>query len=182
LRRCANAKEVEKSNGRLKATDVRWNVACSELTTAPKLGETITDADGIGWVVLQFDDKATLGDRYRLWARNLRLTYSLDVQVDVFRMTYAKGDGGAQVGKERLLHANKYARCQPTGRAPDTQHETISVRQQFDILFEETLDIRPGDRIKDLDNTVYKVTSVQGQESIGTPFVVATEVTAWPRP
>ena len=80
LKRELADKEVEKSNGRYKAGDVRWHLPQAEVTTKPNLGATITDGNGDAWTVLEVTD-STLRSRWGCVSRRLEIAGGLDSTV-----------------------------------------------------------------------------------------------------
>lgn len=68
LRRMATERDVERSGGEVKLSDLAWTIPVSQLSTEPAAEDTITDAAGVVWVVV-WHEYATLRSRWRVLTR-----------------------------------------------------------------------------------------------------------------
>jgi len=179
LQRALTTREIEASDGKYRAGDVRWHLPEAETTTAPSLGDVIVDASSNRWTILD-KQHATLENRWRLICRDVGISYGLDDTVDILRNVYTKGTSGADEPTAKVYRAGVRARIQPVDTEIDVEHAARRRVQTFAIFLGEDLDIKPKYQVRH-EGTIYKVTRYEGAERIGQLSTITAEETPWPR-
>jgi len=157
LRRVVRTREAEQSEGRYTAGDVAWHLPASELSTAPRPGDVIVEADGQRWTVLDVDE-TTLDSRWRCVARNLAVVHGLDEYVDIEKATYAKGDGGADQPTWHTWKTGLRAKIQAARVEVKEEHERRVTVAGFTVFLVDDVTVDHTHRIKGPDGTLYRVT------------------------
>ena len=127
LQRAVTTNEVQASDGKYLASDVRWHLPVAEVSSRPALGTRIVDAGGTYWIILDVQE-ATLSRRWRCICRNPAIAYGLDDTITIELASYSKGDGGAAEKSWKVWKAGVRARIQPAG--PEAQHGQRNRRER----------------------------------------------------
>lgn len=175
LQRAVTTSEIEASNGQYTQGDVRWHMPAAEVTTTPKIGDSIVDAGGTWWGVLTVQE-ATLSARWRCVSRNVIVQYGLDDTVTIEVAAFSKGDGGAA---ERSWSTYRTARARIQKITADAEDREGARRTatQYDIFVVTDVTLDHTHRIKGVDGTLYQVTGNTGVDDIGALQVV--QATEW---
>ncbi len=179
LQRNITNREIAQSDGKYLAGDVRWHLPDALVGADPRAGDTIVDAVGSRYTILQpWHD--TLENRWKCVSRNARVVYRLEDPIRIEHATYAKEDGGAQEPTWHDWRTGIRARIQPT--ITDISVENMAKRavREVTIFIREDLPITQNQRVVARDGAIYKVTGYTGAERIGELSEIAAEVTPWP--
>ncbi len=176
LRRNLSTSEILASDGKLQSGDTRWHLPGAEVTTTPRIGDSIEPSDGTRHQILEvrFD---TLSNRWRCVTRDLRIAYGLDDTVSIQKATYAKGDGGAQEATWTTYVAGVRARVQEVAATGGVVGGAKQTGRAYAVLLEADLELDSKHRIVDQRGRKYLIVGVTGRGDVGQPMTI--EATAW---
>jgi len=110
LRRRVSIRDRAGTGGVYTTHDAVWHIPTADLAAdPPRLGDIIIDADANEWTVIRMTEQAA-ATRWRLYARNLAITYNLDSWVNLERYTLS---GTPAVKTWHPVAARVKARVQP---------------------------------------------------------------------
>ena len=173
LQRAVTTAEVQASDGKYLASDVRWHLPVAEVSSRPALGTRIVDDGGTYWIILDVQ-QATLSSRWRCICRNPAIAFGLDDTITIEVVAaYTKGDGGAPERTWKVWKAGVRARIQPVamdvadeqGAQRTTTTYSIFVVEDFEVSGDYA--ITHNHRIKDAKGTYYRITGFTDAEDIG---------------
>jgi hypothetical protein len=147
------------------ADDVVWHLPAAELPDDPRPGDVILDADGARWTILDVR-RTTLGARWRCTCRDLALVHGLDDYVDVERVTFVKGSGGADEPSWQTWKTGLRAKIQPQAATVGQKQERQLTAARFTVFLADDLPIDHTHRIKAADGTLYTVLARRKAERI----------------
>lgn len=175
LQGAVKTSEVEASNGQYTQGDVIWHLPQTLVPATPHVGDSIVDAGGTWWAVLDVAE-AVLLMRWECVSRDVVVQYGLDDTLTIEVAAYAKGDGGAA---ERSWSTFKTARGRIQEVTSDVEDREGAHRMatQYDIFIMTDIDFDQTHRIKGPDGTLYNVIGNTGVDDIGTLQVV--QATEW---
>lgn len=175
FQRAVITSEVEASNGQYTQGDVGWHFPKTEVSTTPKIGDSIVDAGGTWWAVLTVKEEELLGC-WKCVSRNVIVQYGLDDTVTIEVAAYSKGDGGAA---ERSWSTYRTARARIQKITADAEDREGARRTaaQYDIFVVTDVTIDHNHRIKGVDGTYYQITGNTGVDDVGALQVV--QATEW---
>ncbi len=165
LRRMVKVREIKELDGHFRASDVTWHLPTSEMTSRPRLGDAIVDADGGRWTVLDVR-KATADSRWRCVCRNLAVVHGLDQYIDVETATYTKSAGGADVPTWRAWRTGLKAKIQPVESKAGQRHDRRITATRYKVFVAEDLALNHTHRVRGPDGTVYRVTGCRQADRI----------------
>lgn len=182
LQRAITTKEAAASNGQYTTRDVRWHLPVLEVTTRPRLGDVILDANNDRWTILDVQ-KATLEVRWRCICRNVAVYYSLDDYVDVLRATISKGAAGAATaswqtevtGVRASIHLKPAVATDATA-TPVVENQAHKTRKLFEVRLERDLNLTRNYLLRDARGTLYEVLGYRAQQEIGEFQATVAEV------
>ena len=186
LQRALSTREIEASDGKYLAGDVRWHVPVVEVvnddgdTIEPDPGDVIIDAADHRWTILE-KRLDTLSHRWRLVTRDPFIAYGLDDTVDILRIAYAKGTSGADEPTAHVWKAGIRARIQPVASEYGKEHAAARRVKTVRITIAEDLDLHTRHQVRGKDGTAYKITGYDRAERIGELSTIHAEVTPWPQ-
>lgn len=155
----------EASRGRDTAGDAAWHLPAEEIAQPPRPGDTITDASGQCWTVLEVTRRA-LGSRWRCVARNLVVYYRLDDLIDLEEAHFAKGDGGADEIAWQIWKTGLRARIQPTIATAEAEHEREMTAERFQVFLADALPPDRTLRVRGPDGAVYAINAYRTPDAI----------------
>jgi len=179
LQRALTTAEIEASNGKYVGGDVRWHLSEAEVTTEPKLGDEIKDANSRRYTIID-KQHATLEHRWRLICRDMAVVWGLDCFITILQATYAKGAGGAMEPTWKVSQTGIRARVQPLALDVEHDHDAQHRVKRVKVYVGEDVVVNHTYRLKGPDGTLYKITGYTGAERIGDAQVINAEVTPWP--
>jgi hypothetical protein len=147
------------------AADVVWHLPAAELPQVPRPGDVILDAGGVRWTILDVR-QTMLGARWRCVARDLALQHGLSAYVDVEKVTYVTGSGGADEPSWQVWRTGLRARIQPQTAAVGQKQERQLTTARFTVFLANELPLDHTHRIKAADGTIYTVTGCRKAERI----------------
>ncbi len=165
LRRMVKVREIKELDGHFRASDVTWHLPTSEMTSRPRLGDAIVDADGERWTVLDVR-KATADSRWRCVCRNLAVVHGLDQYIDVETATYTKSAGGADVPTWRAWRTGLKVKIQPVESKAGQRHDRRITATRYKVFVAEDLALNHTHRVRGPDGTVYRVTGCRQADRI----------------
>ena len=177
LLRKISTSEAANSNGQYLSSDVICNVRGSSIVTAPKVGDTLTDASDVAWTILAVH-RATLGTRWRLILRDRSIsstTVTLDSLINIEVASYTKSDGGSQTATWSTLQEDVAAHIQDNGANAVVENGKREVEAQFSIFCEDQYVVGENHRIVDSEGTVYRVTGYRNRDSITDLYEILAE-------
>jgi len=177
LQRAISTHEVEISDGKYRAGDVRWHLPAAEVTTAPEPGDKIKDAGGNYYTLLDVQ-AATLENRWRCIARNVEVANLLNDTFSFEKATFSKGTQGAA---EASYTGDMVARgrLQPVDTTMVVEAGAKRSAKRWRLFVASDLAITHEHRVKGPGGTYYTILSTAGQERIGE--VQTVEVSEWRR-
>ena len=175
----SNTRKVVPGGGRHTASEVTWHLPAEQLGSSPGLGDSIVDADGRRWTILDVQ-LTTLRSRWRCSTCNLAVVYGLDDTISILKASYAKGTGGAAESTWRPWKTGVRARIQPAAVKVDTEHGARRTTALYQIFVEEDLALDHDYRIRAADGTIYKVRGTLGAERIGELQTIDAELAQRP--
>ncbi len=146
------------------AANVVWHLPAAELPDAPRPGDLILDA-ATRWTILDVR-RATLGDRWRCACRDLALEHGLDAYVDVEKVTFVKGSGGADEPSWQVWKTGLRAKIQPQAATVGQKQERQLTAARFTVFLADDLPLDHTHRIKAADGTIYTVLARRKAERI----------------
>ncbi len=164
LRRAVATAEADASGGKYTANDTVWNLPSSELTSPPRLGDRLVDAQGTRWTMIEVDS-LTLGSRIRCRARNLALAEGLDQQVNILRASWTQVPDGSPIAAWNLWRVNVAARVQPLAAAAIEEDARTQTRRRVKVYLAEPLPLDHNDRVAHGAN-VYRIVSCERSEAL----------------
>ena len=184
MRRAVSVREAEKSSGAYTTNDSVFHVSTVAYPTKLPLGSTITDADGVVWVVIECS-KQTLNARWRYIVRDLTLVGQTELDVWHEIATFAKGPTGAQVETWVRQPEPLRARFQPISEERRVENGSVHSPERFIGYFEKDFDFEHNHRFLRLNGDgetieIYKAIRAMNRESITDLFAVECEVTKFP--
>ncbi|MCR4415272.1 MAG: head-tail adaptor protein [Thermoguttaceae bacterium] len=160
LRLATRSREAAACAGHYRASDAVWNLPAAQLPDGPRLGDTIVDAAGQRWTVLEVQ-LAARGTRWRCAARNLAIAGGLDATIDIEQATSAKGDSGADVPVWTLWRAGVPARIQPIQSHMLAAEGRQLAATRVTIYLAEDVGVSPAHRIRGPDGRIYTIQAVR---------------------
>ncbi len=162
----SNSQKEAGADGQYTASDTVWHLSADQLADSPALGDTIVDAAGRRWTVLDVR-LLTLQSRWRCVARDLAIAHGLDDTIDIIVANYAKTDGGAVEPTWQVWKTGIRARVQPIGVDMTTERHARRAVERFHIFVEEDLSLDHTHRIRSPNGTVYRIRGTNGADRIG---------------
>lgn len=160
-----NKRTIE-TDGRYFAADASWSFPTAELTGEPRLGDTLLDAAGHRWKILEVRLVA-LGARWRCRTRELSIAYGLEDDIAVLKAAYSKSASGAVETAWNVLREHLRGRIQPLETKIATEKSSeISVRR-CRIILEEPLDLDHTHRLRGPDGALYRIVAAAGFPKLG---------------
>ena len=157
LRQAVRTRQSEQTPQAHEAADVVWHLPAAELPEAPRPGDVILDAGGVRWTILDVR-QTMLGARWRCVARDLALHHGLDAYVDVEKVTYDKGSGGADEPSWQVWKTGLRAKIQAESAAVGQKQERQLTAARFTVFLADDLVLDHTHRIKAADGTIYTIT------------------------
>jgi hypothetical protein len=154
--RTRQSEQSAQSAQRPPAADVVWHLPAAELAQAPRPGDVILDADGTRWTILEVRP-TMLGARWRCVARNLALYHGLDAYVDVEKVAYVKGSGGADEPTWHVWKTGLRAKIRAQIAAVGQEQERQLAAARFTVFLAEDLAMDHTHRIRAADGTIYAI-------------------------
>jgi len=182
LQRAINTHEINPTDGKVMAGDVRWHLPIEECETAPRMGDAIVDANSDRWTVLAVHEE-TLSARWKCICRNLRVAFGLDDTVAIEEASYAKGTAGAAEATWSTWKTGIAARVQPALAEPATEQQQRRTRRQYTIHLGEDVDLKKHHRIRWVGGTncksqlFFRIINYTRSEDVGQLQLVVAE--AW---
>lgn len=164
LRRVLTVREVEASNGKYAASDVRWHLPDAELPNAPALGSVIVDADGRAWTILEAT-RVTLGSRWSCTARAWEIAAGLRDLVSVLQATWTKSASGVPIAEWSEVRRGAVARVQPMEIRADGHAEPPVLRATHRCFLAEPIEVAGELRVRRGDE-LYAVRGVDDIERL----------------
>jgi hypothetical protein len=166
LRRAVTTYEAAASDGRYTASDVAWHLPVAEVSTRPRLGDVLRDAQGVRWVVLEVV-QTTLGSRWLCTARSLAVAHGLDDTITILQAAYPKGSGGAMDPVWQPWRTGIAARIQPLSAQAGLENESRKTTARCRVFIEEPLVLDHRHRILAAEGTLYRVLGTTAAQRIG---------------
>ncbi len=179
LRRAVSSTELDPSEGRLVATDVTWHLPVPTvgiLTTMPDLGGTITEGDE-EWTILNAVQE-TMGTRWRLTCRNLKLVFDLSELFRIERSYTKRGAAAEAIQVFRPVATGVPGRFQPDTGTIETAQDARTLVQTGSLFLGQHYDIDSRSRLVGPDGAHYGVNTVSRLERLGEPLTL-TVVRTW---
>ena len=107
-----------------------------------------------------------LGSRWRCVARNLAIHHGLDAYVDIEKVAYVKGSGGADEPTWQVWKTGLRAKIQPAGATVGQVQGRQQAAARFTVFLNEDLAVDPTHRIKAADGTRYAITGCRKADRI----------------
>jgi head-tail adaptor len=174
LRRRPTRRELEASDGRYLADDVRWHLPAVDVPTPPLPGARIVDAAGESWTVLEVE-RAALDTRWACWSRNLAIVGGLDQRVTLQRALWTKDTDGAPLATWRDVRVGLRARLQPIDGQTELDRDRPITRRRYRVTLEQAVAVDQDCRILH-EGHAYRVTGHEMPERIDRLMVVLVEV------
>lgn len=171
LCRNVSTSEIVASDGKLQSGDTRWHLPAAEVTTAPRLGDSVEDSSGNRYQILEVRDD-TLNNRWRCTTRNLRIAYGLDDTLTIEKAAYSKGTAGAAERSWSTWRTGVRARIQTTSAEHAEQARARRTLTADTVLLEDDYDLTDAHRLKDLEGNYYRILGVTSKGEIGRPMVI----------
>jgi hypothetical protein len=165
LRQAGRARQSGRSPEPLAEADAVWHLPAAELPEAPRPGDVILDAGGTRWTILDVRH-ATLGSRWQCSARDLALHHGLDAYVDIEKVEYVKGSGGADEPSWHVWKTGLRARIEPQSAAVGQKQDRQVTTARFTVFLADDLSVDHTHRIKAADGTLYTVTGYRKADRI----------------
>jgi hypothetical protein len=165
LRQAVRARQSDQTPPADDAADVVWHLPAAELSEAPRPGDVILDAGAVRWTILDVR-QTMLGARWRCVARDLALEHGLDAYVDVEKVTYVKGSGGADEPSWQIWKTGLRAKIQAHSAVVGQKQERQLTAARFTVLLADDLPIDHTHRIKAADGTIYTITGCRKAERV----------------
>ncbi len=160
LRLATRSREAAPCAGHYATSDVVWNLPGAQLPDGPRLGDTIVDASGQRWTVLEVQ-RAARGTRWRCAARHLAIAGGLDAAIDIEQATLAKGESGVDVPTWTVWRAGVPARIQPIRTHTLTAEGRQLAATCVTIYLAEDVGVDPTHRIRGPDGRIYTIQAVR---------------------
>ncbi len=185
LRRALSVREAEvrnrydtwkkaASDGRVTKADVVWHLPASQLSTDPRLGDRIVDAQANSWTILDLR-LSTLRTRWQCVCCNVAVVYELSDTIDILKATYAKGDAGAAEATWLPSQTGVRARIQLTTVDMTTDRAARRTKKRYRIFLDQDITLDHTHRILGSDGTVYTIRATTGAQRLGEPQTVDAE-------
>jgi hypothetical protein len=165
LRQAGRARQSGRSPEPLAEADVIWHLPAAELPEAPRPGDVILDAGGARWTILDVRH-ATLGSRWQCAARDLAIHHGLDAYVDIEKVEYVKGSGGADQAAWQVWKTGLRAKIEAQSAAVGQKQDRQLTTARFTVFLADDLRIDHTHRIKAADGTIYTVTGCRKADRI----------------
>ena len=176
LRRAVGVREAAASGGKYTTSDTTFHLDSAECS-APAIGGTITDEDGV-WTILSVDWQ-TFVKRWRCVSRQLSITGGLTVTIQ--QATYAKSATGAEEPTWANVSTGVSARVHYESADVETAHGNRVSMSSMKVYFAAAQTLGPGYRILASDGAILKVMSWNGFDEIDQFFTATCEVSKWPQ-
>ncbi len=166
LRRGMVLNEAAASDGKYLATDVRWHLPISALSTQPAPGDQIIDAAGNDYTILSVQEQTTRS-RWLATSRDLAIAFALCERIDVQKATVTQGAMGEETIAWHDHLPGIRARIQPLTTQVHSGEDRRTSRTTHVVYVTEPLAIDAQHRIVAADGRVFRIVDYRQQEQLG---------------
>jgi head-tail adaptor len=177
LQRGARWRDGEASNGHCAQLEARWHLDAGELVDAPRLGDTIEEATGRQWEIVEVSP-AVVETKWICRAVAIELSERFPQRIVIQRAVVWRGAHGEVNVRWEDWQKDIPARIQPVGARARTENDQRVMRASHTIFVAETLDLGGDVRVLE-GTTVYQVVGYSQPEQLGEWFAIDTVVAPW---
>jgi head-tail adaptor len=157
-------REMAASNGVYVADDVVWRLPSATATVKPKPRDTIEDAEGTIWTILEVG-RIVGTKRYRCIARDLVIHNDLDDLIDIQTPTITYDASGVKTKTWVLLHEGLSARLQPITSDIVDERGVRGFRTTHQVFLSQEVSVTNEDRVS-FGGRFYEIRSYEKPELI----------------
>lgn len=174
LRAAPTTCEAAPSDGQYTRASTTWHLPQSACPVAPRPGDTLVDAAGNRWTVLEIQ-ASPFTARWKCVCRNLVIQYGLDDTLSVEQSERVSQPGGGYSLVWRTARTGVRARIQPLRTTVQAEIEPPQSVKKYRIYLAEELALDHRHRIRAADGVLHRVTAYTAAAELDSVPTIDTE-------